>query len=1267
MHDHSADILGNEHLRTSRPPPSRFTPQWLAVYVLCLGVVYLVGHTAWRRVLHWRERSSRLAMRRRHGIPDSDMRPFNVAYADAMNKRTDDEKRRSRPNPARPPALPPQREAELEQSLRHRAGLSPMPDGRGHTPNTTARSNSSAYNNVPANSARTYMEEYNPRHPGQFTHAPTTAKGLARNGGYLNVQDANITVEDGKKRAFDEGMDFDTSHEAKKSRMNGVALEPTEDASSIQRGEKRGLGDDEGEDFAPSKDSRGKRARQVSRYALQRQDGDQSMDIDTALEAEEDDDEITELRSPVRGKKRDRAEAGSTFGGDDDDEHIQAEDEKDRRRRRKRRTVAKRMSEASFARGKKRDAEDEDEVSDEEGASSPERHRRKSRRQTLRDSRSMNSDISMSDSTRSRLREIGEEWETNGVKYKIGPNYDKLRQALVKKARQKFVMPKDSQHPDRDTNLEVYVECWLTEEEYAEAKQQHRLAWQDSPPKEAPERLTVKTTLAPNLPPPQHPQPTGKRLLWSTSTSTTTTPVGSPASSVEPPDGRLGRRRDPFRESIANQPLSPFTVPSNLPSARRIASNSQANYAMYAPSSRPPVSPGANGVTSFPGSPISISGESVLGSPRYRTYSKWEKQELEANAMMRVRAANAKKEEEARQAKEDQERQLRERLEREKAEKEQREKAEKERKEKEAAASAPSAAASTIPSITVTPASTSGTAPRSGFSFGPSPTSGGSIAPSGQKNLFAPNSATSSAAAAAEPPKFSFGPVPAAPGNTILFGNAPPLSGGGSNTTASAEPAKDAGSAGGSSLLDPKNTETKPAATQSFGFGAPKLDNASNPFGKSSLSAFGTAPANPAPAAAPPAPSTSESAAPKFNFNGLGATNKSTAAPSPFGTPATNGSSSSLNGALGGTSESKPSGSAFQFKVPGAPASATANAGASAASNQPGVNPTAPKFSFNTASSSAPSPFGGPSSTTTSTEPAKDTTAAPKFSFNTTSNSTPSAFGNTSSAFGSNGASTTPAAAEPAKDAAAHAKPTFSFGSTGGATTSAFPAANTTTATSNPFGGNTASANPSSFGGNTSTNPSPFSGPGSTTSAFGKPASGAPSAFGTTNGSNPSGSVFGATSNAGASNPFGAAKNTFGSTAAAGTSAFGAGAANNAAAGTSSTDKPAEAAKPMFSFASSAAPATAASSAPNTGFSFGSASPATPAAGAPSGSAAPAPASGGFSFNFGGATAGGAATAKPSPFGAAPAANPFGAAPATSAFGNTTSTGAFSFGKTAAK
>jgi hypothetical protein len=39
----------------------------------------------------------------------------------------------------------------------------------------------------------------------------------------------------------------------------------------------------------------------------------------------------------------------------------------------------------------------------------------------------------------------------------------------------------DSQHPDRQAHLEVYVESWLTEDQYNEAKSRHELAWQDSP------------------------------------------------------------------------------------------------------------------------------------------------------------------------------------------------------------------------------------------------------------------------------------------------------------------------------------------------------------------------------------------------------------------------------------------------------------------------------------------------------------------------------------------------------------------------------------------------------------------------------------------------------------------------------------------------------------------------------------------------------------------------------------------------------------------
>jgi len=65
------------------------------------------------------------ATRRRHGIPDSDLRPFNVAYSEAR-AREEAAQRLPRPKPIpRPQATPvDQRAAQLEQSLRQRSGKS---------------------------------------------------------------------------------------------------------------------------------------------------------------------------------------------------------------------------------------------------------------------------------------------------------------------------------------------------------------------------------------------------------------------------------------------------------------------------------------------------------------------------------------------------------------------------------------------------------------------------------------------------------------------------------------------------------------------------------------------------------------------------------------------------------------------------------------------------------------------------------------------------------------------------------------------------------------------------------------------------------------------------------------------------------------------------------------------------------------------------------------------------------------------------------------
>jgi hypothetical protein len=242
----------------------------------------------------------------------------------------------------------------------------------------------------------------------------------------------------------------DEEHEAKKSKVEGHELiDGDEDAEfeefAPKRGSKRSMREEEDiEETASSKKSRGKRARKVS-HEKKRQ-VDHSMDVDD----DEGADVITELKSTNRGKKRDRAEAGSTFGGDDDESasEIEEGDSKARRRRRKRRTVAKRKSEATFLRAKKRERNGEQDVSDHESAveSSPDvntsRKKRGSRSSHLEQLTSK-SDVSMDESTTSskgKVRKIGDEWESNGIKYKIGPNYQRLRQALVRKARQKFVM-----------------------------------------------------------------------------------------------------------------------------------------------------------------------------------------------------------------------------------------------------------------------------------------------------------------------------------------------------------------------------------------------------------------------------------------------------------------------------------------------------------------------------------------------------------------------------------------------------------------------------------------------------------------------------------------------------------------------------------------------------------------------------------------------------------------------------------------------------------
>lgn len=198
--------------------------------------------------------------------------------------------------------------------------------------------------------------------------------------------------------------------------------------------------DDEGD--LTERQPRDKRARKVSlEKGIQAQEDDlEDMDVDEELE-----DEVDDLPFVQRGKKRDRVEAGSTFGGDDDESGPERDaDLKSKRRRRKPSTVGRGKSDISLpTRGHKRDRDlegEESEIETDDETSYISRKKRGKRAYLQDDELSEPSTARSQTSSGSRNRRIGEEWSSNGIRWKLGPNGQRLRQALVKKTRQRFSM-----------------------------------------------------------------------------------------------------------------------------------------------------------------------------------------------------------------------------------------------------------------------------------------------------------------------------------------------------------------------------------------------------------------------------------------------------------------------------------------------------------------------------------------------------------------------------------------------------------------------------------------------------------------------------------------------------------------------------------------------------------------------------------------------------------------------------------------------------------
>lgn len=243
------------------------------------------------------------------------------------------------------------------------------------------------------------------------------------------------------KHVLDDGVDSEPETQSKKTRVEGEDLidgdeeagwhgsneeMDVDEVQPAKRGFKRVASVEDDEGLASSRAYRlGKRARKVS---IDR--SPQSPEEDMVDEEDEEDD----ADIAVRGKKRDRTEAGSTFGGDDS---LMDDDEKPRRRRK--RTVSNKFGQSS-SRGQKRGRDLQSYDSDNSDAEIP---KRKSTRKK-RGRRSQDEFAPLSTDSSCKGRRIGEEWESNGIRYKVGPNGQRLRQALVKKSRSLFAMVRNS-------------------------------------------------------------------------------------------------------------------------------------------------------------------------------------------------------------------------------------------------------------------------------------------------------------------------------------------------------------------------------------------------------------------------------------------------------------------------------------------------------------------------------------------------------------------------------------------------------------------------------------------------------------------------------------------------------------------------------------------------------------------------------------------------------------------------------------------------------
>ncbi|CAE6404741.1 unnamed protein product [Rhizoctonia solani] len=587
--DDAVDTLAGNHNEPVSSPLMPSEPSMLHTILYGAAAtiaIFWLGHwvNVWRKTR--REKAFNLELRRRHGIPDSDTRPFNVAYQ-AASIAARESVRNSLP--AQPKILEKQSSlhdislsnANIKEGFRPLARSRPpipqfgqpsvrVPSGSfnfGHTAPVQATSSfdsSRAYSQLP--NAAPASGSWGPRYaaenfratsvPAVPTVSSRSAFAVAAASGSLRGSNTFTTANASDRRAWQP-----SGRPATVSRSTGNVHQ------SRSRKRLYLTADEEAEEQSIIPND--KRSRTAAWGADAMIDGDneptwaQSYPIDPQPVAE----------SPIQtGKTKGKRPA------DDGEGDLRADG---KRRHTKSSKHRSKQSDVQEKRGTKRERKEVDTAS------------------VLNDvmpvhKRGRAGDVDLSivkeeeldeedDPTVSRDpvcggRRIGQKWKSNGQEYMVGPNGDRLRLVTVKESRKKYFMPADSKHADNFHMVDVFVEKWLTEEQYVRAKADGLLAWQEndnlpSPIKqESPEKVLEKGKENQENEEEERPRITAITLRARTANSVWNTPGQSPLTTNDP-------HTNPFTTPVAPQSPGPRrvkytigTVPATALNASRMMS-----------------------------------------------------------------------------------------------------------------------------------------------------------------------------------------------------------------------------------------------------------------------------------------------------------------------------------------------------------------------------------------------------------------------------------------------------------------------------------------------------------------------------------------------------------------------------------------------------------------------------------------------------------------------------------------------------------------------